>query len=111
MNSYHELLVTAAWLFGAVVTDMVAIYALVRSQGFRQPFWVFVSLSMIFLSFMCMRRVVIVIPLGVAYALWCVFGIFGTIAIGALMFHQKISQRKYIGIGLLTLGIVCMSLA
>ena len=51
------------------------------------------------------------IPLGVAYALWCVFGIFGTLVIGFLAFHQKISRRKRIGIVLLTIGIVCMSLA
>lgn len=100
-----------AWLFWAVATDMVAIYALVRSQGFRKPVWTLLSLTMIFLSFMGMRHVVLVIPLGVAYALWCVFGIFGTIGIGYFLFQQKISRQKQFGIALLTLGIVCMSLA
>lgn len=66
---------------------------------------------MIFLSFMCMRRVVAIIPLGMAYALWCAFGIFGTVLIGSQVFHQRISGQEYLGIGLLTLGIVCMSLA
>lgn len=107
----RELLIAILWLMGAVATDMVAIYALVRSQGFRRRTWALLSIGMIFISFMCMRRVVMVIPLGVAYALWCVFGIFGTLAIGFLAFHQKISRRKRIGIALLCMGIVCMSLA
>lgn len=106
-----ELIIAILWLLGAVATDMVAIYALVRSQGFRRRIWALQSIGMIFISFMCMRRVVAVIPLGVAYALWCVFGIFGTLAIGFLAFHQKISRRKRLGIVLLTIGIVCMSLA
>ena len=38
------------WLMGAVATDMVAIYALVRCQGFRQSFWTCLSIAMIFLS-------------------------------------------------------------
>lgn len=66
---------------------------------------------MIFLSFMGIRRVVLVIPLSVTYALWCVFGIFGTIAIAYMAFHQALSRRKIFGITLLALGIICMSLA
>ena len=107
----QEFVIASAWMFWAVVTDMVAIYALVRSTGFRKPTWALLSLAMIFLSFMGIRRVVLVIPLGVTYALWCVFGIFGTIAIGRIAFHQTISRRKGVGIVLLTLGIVCMSMA
>ena len=57
------------WLMGAVATDMVAIYALVRCQGFRQSFWTCLSIAMIFLSFMCIRQIILVIPLVVAYAL------------------------------------------
>lgn len=103
--------IACAWLFWAVATDMVAIYALVRSKGFRKPAWALLSLCMIFLSFLGIRRVVLVIPLGVTYALWCVFGIFGTIAIGNMVFHQTISRRKSLGIALLALGIIFMSLA
>ena len=105
------LTLTALWLAGAVATDMVAIYALVRSQGFRRFGWALLSQAMIFLSFVCVRRVVLVIPLGVTYALWCVFGIFGTLAMGAVFFHQRVTRQEQIGIALLTLGIVCMSLA
>jgi len=56
-----------------------------------------------------MRRVITVIPLGVAYALWCVFGIYGTLAIGRFCFRQKLSRQN--GVVLLSVGIVLMSLA
>ena len=100
----------AFWMFWAVATDMVAVFALVRSRGFRNHGWAALSIAQIFLSFWCMRRVITVIPLGVAYALWCVFGIFGTLAMGWLVFRQTLSRRKCLGIGLLTAGIVLMSL-
>lgn len=90
---------------------MVAISALVLSHGFRRWKWALLSISAIFLSFFCMRRVVLEIPLGVAYALWCVFGIFGTLAIGAFIFHQHISRQKQAGIVLLAIGVICMSLS
>lgn len=105
------LALTALWLAGAVATDMVAIYALVCSKGFCRIGWALLSQMMIYLSFVCLRRVVLVVPLGVTYALWCVFGIFGTLAMGALFFRQRVTRQEQIGIALLTLGIVCMSLA
>lgn len=100
----------AYWLFWAVATDMVAVFALVRSRGFRNYGWAGMSIAQIFLSFWCMRRVITVVPLGVAYALWCVFGIFGTLIMGKIVFKQRLSTRKCVGIGLLTIGIVLMSL-
>lgn len=105
-----DVFYAAFWLFWAVATDMVAVYALVRSQGFRNYGWALQSIIQIFLSFWCMRRVITVIPLGVAYALWCVFGIFGTIIMGWFAFRQRLSRRKTLGLTLLTAGIICMSL-
>lgn len=106
-----ELAWALAWLAGAVATDMVAIPALVMSHGFRRLAWAALSIAAIFASFYCMRRVVAVIPLGVAYALWCVFGIYGTLAIGRLCFRQKLSRQKSFGVVLLSVGVVLMSLA
>ena len=107
----RELAWALAWLAGAVATDMVAIPALVMSHGFRRLAWAALSIAAIFASFFCMRRVVTVIPLGVAYALWCVFGIYGTLAIGRLCFRQKLSRQKTFGVVLLSVGVVLMSLA
>ena len=104
----QELIIAILWLFGAVATDMVAISALVLSHGFRRWKWALLSIAAIFLSFFCMRRVVLEIPLGVAYALWCVFE---TLAIGAFIFHQHISRQKQAGIVLLAIGVICMSLS
>lgn len=106
-----ETALAILWLFGAVATDMVAIYALVRSQGFRKVTWTILSILAIFTSFFCMRHTVLVIPLAVAYALWCVFGIFGTLALGRLCFGQRLSMSQLAGIFLLTLGVIAMSLA
>ena len=87
----QELIIAILWLFGAVATDMVAISALVLSHGFRRWKWALLSIAAIFL--------------------WCVFGIFGTLAIGAFIFHQHISRQKQAGIVLLAIGVICMSLS
>ena len=107
----RESLVAFLWLLGAVATDMGAIYALVRSHGFRRLLWAASSIAAIFLSFFCLRHSVLVIPLAVAYALWCVFGIFGTLLLGRLFFGQKLSRAQAVGVALLTLGVLCMSLS
>ena len=107
----RESLVAFLWLLGAVVTDMGAIYALVCSHGFRRLPWAGASIVAIFLSFFCLRHSVLVIPLAVAYALWCVFGIFGTLLLGRLFFGQRLSRAQGIGVALLTLGVLCMSLS
>lgn len=99
------------WLLGAVVTDMVAIYALVRSNGFRKIRFAFLSIVAISLSFFCLRFSVLVIPLAVAYALWCVFGIFGTLLLGRLFFRQTLSKAQYKAVLILTIGVLCMSLS
>ena len=106
-----ESLAAFAWLIGAVATDMVAIYALVRSHGFRRLLWAALSIAAIFLSFFCLRHAVLVIPLAVAYALWCVFGIFGTLLLGRVFFGQRLSRAQAVGVALLTLGVLCMSLS
>lgn len=99
------------WLFGAVATDMVAIYALVRSCGFRNIGFAALSIGSIALSFFCLRHSVLVIPLAVAYALWCVFGIFGTLFMGRVVFGQRLSRSQLLGVLLLTLGTLFMSIA
>lgn len=111
MNNISPLLLAWLWLFGAVATDMVAVYALARSHGFRNAGYSILSITFIFFSFFCLRHTVLVIPLAVAYALWCVFGIFGTLIMGRIYFGQKLSRSQLIGVFLLTIGVAAMSLA
>lgn len=108
---FSPLAAAILWLLGAVLTDMAAIYALVRSRGFRQPGFAAMSIAAIGLSFFCLRHSVLVIPLAVAYALWCVFGIFGTLLMGRLVFGQKLTRAQLKGVLLLTIGVILMSIA
>lgn len=105
------MLYALLWLFGAVATDMVAIYALVRSNGFRKIWFALLSIGAISLSFFCLRFSVLVIPLAVAYALWCVFGIFGTLLLSRIFFRQTLSKAQFKAVLILTLGVLCMSLS
>lgn len=106
-----ELLIAFLWLLGTVAINMVSVYALVRSDGFRRLVWDAISIGAIICAFYCLRHAVLVIPLAVAYALWCVFGIFGVILMSSLCFRQKLTPNQCKGIVLLVLGIICISLA
>lgn len=97
-------------LFGAVAANMVSVYAQVRSKGFSRLWWALLSILAISFSFFCFRYAVLIIPLGLAYALWCVFGIFGTLALGRIFFQQKLSRTQFKAVLMLLVGVVLMSL-
>ena len=69
------------------------------------------GVAAILLSIFCLRHAVLVIPLAVAYALWCAIGIFGTLLLGRLFFGQWLTRAQGVGVALLSLGVLCMSFA
>ena len=106
----RELAWALAWLAGAVATDMVAIPALVMSHGFRRLGWAALSIAAIFGSFFCMRRVVTVIPLGVAYAIWSGVGTAGVCLLSFLLFQEAMPLVKVAGIAFVIAGMLAINL-
>ena len=51
------------------------------------------------------------LPLGAVYATWSGLGTVLTTVVGVLIFKEKISKEGYIGIALLTVGLLMMNLA
>lgn len=99
------------WLFGAVVLDVCANWALMKSDGFEKLLWGIFAVSLISLAFVCLGQAILVIPLSIAYAVWAALGIFGTLMIGRVIFHQHLTVKKYIAVTLLTVGVVCINIA
>lgn len=109
-SSHFGLL--GAWLFlmGAIFLEVGATSLLNLSNGFRRIAPTCGSLGLYFCAFFCLARALKHIPLGLAYAIWCGFGIVCIAAIGAVIFKQHLAWGAYIGIALIMLGTVVASL-
>jgi quaternary ammonium compound-resistance protein SugE len=48
------------------------------------------------------------IPMGTAYAVWTGIGAAGTFAVGALFFGESINLMRFVGVGLIISGVICL---
>lgn len=99
---------TLPWLFltGAILLEVFATSLLNLSDGFRRALPTISSLVLYAGAFFCISQALKHIPLGIAYAVWCGFGIVCIVAIGVIVFRQPLSLPAYGGIGLIILGTI-----
>lgn len=105
-----ELCIAILWLILSVILDLVANWALKRSEGFRKKLWGIAAIINVSLAFACIGQTLHAFPLSIAYALWSVLGIMGTLTIDKILFGQKLSRQKYVAVAVLTVGIVMMNM-
>lgn len=105
------LFIALFWIIAATILSILANWALKLSQGFKNKILGVLAISLISLGFGCMGQAILIMPLAIAYAIWCVLGIIGTALLGLIVFKQKLSMQKYIAIALLGTGVVLMSIA
>ncbi|WP_237442507.1 multidrug efflux SMR transporter [Saccharibacter sp. 17.LH.SD] len=101
-----------AWvfLFAAIFLEVGATSLLNLSDGFRRLLPTASSLALYAGAFFCLSRALKHIPLGIAYAVWCGFGIVCIVAIGVVVFRQSLPLPAYGGIALIVLGTILASI-
>ena len=99
-----------AYLFVAIVAEVVATSFLPSTEGFRKPLPSFVTIFGYALAFYCLSLCVKDIPLGLAYAIWCGLGIILICAVGFFVYGPKLDMGAIIGLGLIILGLVVVNL-
>lgn len=101
-----------AWLFlfAAIVLEVGATSLLNLSDGFRRLLPTIGSLTVYTGAFFCLARALQQIPLGIAYAVWCGFGIICIVAIGVVILRQSLPLPAYLGIAFIAIGTVLASL-
>jgi len=62
-------------------------------------------------AFSALSQAVKGIDLSVAYALWGSFGLVATVAAGWVLFGQRLNRIGWLGVALLTTGVVLIKLA
>lgn len=92
----------------AVVAEVVATSALKASAGFTKPLPSLLVVVGYALAFYLLGRVLTVVPVGVAYAIWAGLGIVLVSLVGMLMFKERPDAPAVIGIGLIVAGVVVL---
>lgn len=100
-----------AWLALAIGLEIVANIFLKYANGFRRPLYGVLSLVGVLGAFSALSQAVKGIDLSVAYALWGSFGLIATVAAGWVLFGQRLNSVGWVGVALLTAGVVLIKLA
>ena len=94
----------------AVSAEIVGTSCLKLTQGFSRPLPTLVVLGAYATSMLLLSRVVQSIPLGITYALWSGIGIVAIVLVGVLAYRQVPTTAQFLGIGLITAGVVVVNL-
>lgn len=100
------------WLYLAiaVVFEIAVAISAGKAQGFKHRGWTAATLVTGGLGTYFLSRALLTFDVGVGYALWTSLAGVGITLLGALLFGQKLTLHKAIGIALVIGGVVGLQL-
>ena len=100
------------WFFlgAAILFETIGTTALKASHQFTRPLPSLLVVVAYGLSFYLLAKVLLHIPVGVAYAIWSGLGICFIAAIGWMVFGQRLDAPALAGIGLIVAGILVINI-
>ena len=93
----------------AVLTEAVGSSLLKFTDGFKRLLPTFFCLCAYLIAYYSISLSLRTLPLNVAYATWCGAGTVLTLFCGALLYHEKITIQRLLGVVVLTAGIVLLN--
>ncbi|RZT17713.1 quaternary ammonium compound-resistance protein SugE [Kribbella sp. VKM Ac-2569] len=101
------------WLYLAiaVVFEIAVAISAGKAQGFKHRGWTAATLVTGGLGTYFLSRALLAFDVGVGYALWTSLAGVGITLLGALLFGQKLTWHKAIGIALVIGGVVGLQLS
>lgn len=102
-----------AWLLLVVsgLLDVAWAVSMKYAEGYTRPGWSLISLLLLAAFVYLLGRVLAVLPVGSAYAVWTGIGAAGTVLLGVLLFGESLSPARIGGVLLVVLGIVLLKTA
>ncbi len=102
-----------AWLLLIVsgLLDVAWAMSMKFAEGYTRPGWTIVSLILLAMFVYLLGRVLEVLPVGTAYAVWTGIGAAGTVLLGIIWFGETVSAMRLGGVVLIVLGIIALKLA
>jgi len=101
---------TLAWVYLVIAGLLEALWAmgLKFSEGFTKPLPTVITLVLVLSSFLLLSKSMKVLPVSVAYAVWCAIGIASLVMIEYFYLGIELNPQKIIGIILIIIGIVSL---
>lgn len=103
MNGYTSLAL-------AIVAEVIATSALQASAGFTRPGPSVLVVLGYGVAFYCLSLTLRTVPVGVAYALWSGLGIVLIIAVGWVLYQQRVDAAALLGMALIMAGVAVIQL-
>lgn len=102
-----------AWLLLVVsgLLDVAWAVSMKYAEGYTRLGWSLVSLILLAAFVYLLGRVLAVLPVGSAYAVWTGIGAAVTVLLGILLFGESLSLARIGGVILVVLGIVLLKAA
>ncbi|USD38500.1 MULTISPECIES: multidrug efflux SMR transporter [Ferrimonas] len=97
-------------LLVAIIAEVSATSLLPRTQGFTQPLPTLLCLCGYLVAFALLAQVVRVMPVGIAYAIWCGAGIVLVAGVGWWRLKQPLDAAAMLGMGLIVAGTLIIHL-
>ncbi|MGM1058819.1 DMT family transporter [Saccharothrix sp. Mg75] len=95
----------------AIVGEVVATVSLKLSEGFSKPIPSIVVVVGYLVAFTALAKTLQMgLPIGVAYAIWCAFGIAAVATVGAVLFKEPMNATVVVGLLLVIAGVVAIEL-
>lgn len=99
------------YLVVAIIAEVLATSFLPATEGFKKFIPSVLTILGYSVAFYALAQCVKVIPIGVAYAIWCGLGILLICATGYFIYGQKLDLKALVGIGLIIAGIMLVYLS
>jgi quaternary ammonium compound-resistance protein SugE len=81
------------------------------AEGYTRLGWSILSLVLLGAFVYLLGRVLQVLPIGTAYAVWTGIGAAGTVLLGIALFEESVNLMRLGGVALIVLGIIALRLA
>lgn len=101
---------TYAFLFTAIVLEVIGTSALKASEQFTKLLPIIVMVACYGTSFFFLSLVLRTLPVGIAYAIWSGLGIVLISMVGVVWFKQPLDMPAMLGLGLIVAGVIVVNL-
>ena len=99
------------YLLAAIFAEALGTASMKLSEGFTRPEWAVVMAVGYIGSLTFLTLSIEKIDLSIAYAIWAGVGTVAGAVIGVWVFQESMSLPRFVGIGLVTVGVVLLQLS
>ncbi|WP_076459707.1 DMT family transporter [Limosilactobacillus caccae] len=94
------------YLIFSGIFEVLMVYALNCSRGFKILRWTIATLILAGLSLETLSLAMTWMEAGIAYSIWVAFGSIGSIILGVVMFHDKLKAKQLSFMALIIVAVI-----